>query len=102
MNCNKISRRNFLAAAGIAGAEFHPIDGAGHFSPLEKPDAVAFHIRQWLASGSASASQSGRSRQGADMSENDVKSTKPAALKPREPVEQVLQARQELLNGEEY
>ncbi|MDG3579718.1 alpha/beta fold hydrolase [Rhizobium sp. YJ-22] len=78
-------------ADGIAGAEFHAIDGAGHFSPLEKPDAVAFHIRQWLASGSASASQSGRSRQGADMSENDVKSTKPAALKTREPVEQVLQ-----------
>ena len=36
------------------------------------------------------------------MSENDVKSTTPAALKPREPVEQVLQARQELLDGEEY
>lgn len=33
---------------GIAGSEFHLIAGAGHFSPLENPQAVASHIQDWL------------------------------------------------------
>lgn len=39
-------------AAGIAGAVFHLIEDAGHFAPLENPDAVARHVRHWLAAGS--------------------------------------------------
>lgn len=35
-------------AEEIPGAEFHLIPGAGHFAPLENPDAVAHHVRQWL------------------------------------------------------
>lgn len=35
-------------AAGIAGARYHTIAGAGHFAPLENPAAVARHVREWL------------------------------------------------------
>lgn len=40
-------------ADGIEGAEFHIIDDAGHFAPLENPDAVAVHVRKWLEAGPA-------------------------------------------------
>lgn len=36
-------------ACGISGAQFRAIPDAGHFAPLENPDAVAEHIRNWLA-----------------------------------------------------
>lgn len=35
-------------AAGIAGAELVSVDGAGHFSPLEDPAAVAAALTAWL------------------------------------------------------
>jgi pimeloyl-ACP methyl ester carboxylesterase len=35
-------------ADGVAGAAFHLIEGAGHFSPLENPRAVASHVQHWL------------------------------------------------------
>lgn len=34
---------------GIRGAMLHLVDGAGHFAPLENPEAVAVYIRRWLA-----------------------------------------------------
>ncbi|MGF6160396.1 pimeloyl-ACP methyl ester carboxylesterase [Ensifer sp. KUDG1] len=36
-------------ADGIPDAELHLIEGAGHFAPLENPDAVAGHVARWLA-----------------------------------------------------
>lgn len=35
-------------AAGIASAQLHLIADAGHFAPLENPEAVAHHLRRWL------------------------------------------------------
>lgn len=43
-------------AAGIPGAVLHLIDDAGHFAPLENPDAVALHIGRWLATASNTVS----------------------------------------------
>ncbi|WP_234890156.1 alpha/beta fold hydrolase [Sinorhizobium medicae] len=39
-------------AAGIPGAELHLIAEAGHFAPLENPDAVALVMKRWLEAGS--------------------------------------------------
>lgn len=39
-------------AAGIPGAVLHLIEDSGHFAPLENPEAVARHVRHWLAAGS--------------------------------------------------
>lgn len=36
-------------AHGIVGSAFHLVPDAGHFAPLENPEAVALHLRQWLA-----------------------------------------------------
>lgn len=38
-------------AAGIAHAELHLIADAGHFAPLENPEAVALHLKRWLEAG---------------------------------------------------
>lgn len=38
-------------AAGIAGSELHLVADAGHFAPLENPDAVARHLKRWLNAG---------------------------------------------------
>jgi pimeloyl-ACP methyl ester carboxylesterase len=35
-------------ADGIPDAKFHVIKDAGHFAPLENPDAVVRHINNWL------------------------------------------------------
>ncbi len=35
-------------AAGIASAQLHLIADAGHFAPLENPEAMALHLRRWL------------------------------------------------------
>lgn len=37
-------------AEAIAAAELHFIADAGHFAPLEQPDAMALHVQRWLAS----------------------------------------------------
>ncbi len=36
-------------AAGIAGAQFHVLDGAGHMAPAEKPDEFNALVRAWRA-----------------------------------------------------
>jgi pimeloyl-ACP methyl ester carboxylesterase len=35
-------------ASSIPDAELHVLEGIGHLSPLEDPDAVAARIRDWL------------------------------------------------------
>lgn len=39
-------------AASIPGAALHLIEDAGHFAPLENPEAVALHMARWLAASS--------------------------------------------------
>jgi len=43
-------------ASGIPGAVLHLIEDAGHFAPLENPEAVALHVGRWLAACSATLS----------------------------------------------
>ena len=70
-------------AAGIPGSRYFTIPAAGHFAPLENPDAVARHVRDWL-DWDATQTSFPSDHQGAEMSDDTsnprTKGASPVAL----------------------
>jgi pimeloyl-ACP methyl ester carboxylesterase/predicted ester cyclase len=66
-------------AAGIPGARLITIAGAGHFSPLEKPQALASHMLEWLERAQCPKSHP-KADQGVVMSESETSSKSKGGL----------------------
>ena len=66
-------------AEGLPDATLVLVTGAGHFAPLEAPDACADAVRDWLSRVDAAARSYNSDSSGGFMTESNSKSIKPVA-----------------------